>query len=129
MATFKVKACGQGFYNFNDAASSTDNRYCLVIKDVTGTTKLVSLDEDEFVMDAFTVDTNVVVGTGKKLVCVPQESAISDLTDSSGGTANNTVEAIGSTYSQSEVRNNFADLSANVNDILAVLRTHKLIAT
>lgn len=37
------------------------------------------------------------------------------LTDSSGGTANTTVQAIGGTYSQSEVANNFADVAAAIN--------------
>ena len=37
------------------------------------------------------------------------------LTDNTGGTANTTLESIGTTYSQSAVRNNFADLAAMVN--------------
>lgn len=44
------------------------------------------------------------------------------LTDSSGGTANDTLEAIGGVYSQTEVRNNFADLAAKVNEILTLLQ-------
>ena len=58
-----------------------------------------------------------------------QEAAIASLTDSSGGTANNTVQAIGGSYSQSEVANNFADVTAKINAILTVLRNHGLIAT
>ena len=41
------------------------------------------------------------------------------LTDSSGGTANTTVQAIGGVFSQSEIANNFADLAAQHNALLA----------
>lgn len=37
------------------------------------------------------------------------------LTDNSGGTADTTLQSIGGTYTQAEVRNNFADLAAFVN--------------
>lgn len=39
------------------------------------------------------------------------------LTDSSGGTADATVAAIGTEFSQAEIANNFADLAAQVNAI------------
>jgi hypothetical protein len=55
-------------------------------------------------------------------------AAIASLTDNSGGTANNTLEAIGAVYSQTEVRNNFADLAAKVNAILQALRDAEIIA-
>lgn len=58
-----------------------------------------------------------------------QEAAIVSLTDSSGGTANDTLQAISGTYVQAEVANNFADLAAKVNAILVALRNHGLIAT
>lgn len=57
-----------------------------------------------------------------------QPSAIASLTDSSGGTANDTVQAVGGTYSQSEVANNFADVTAKINAILVALRAHGIIA-
>lgn len=38
------------------------------------------------------------------------------LTDASGGTANRAVQAIGATYVQAEVANNFADLARFIND-------------
>jgi hypothetical protein len=41
------------------------------------------------------------------------------LTDSSGGTASNTIAAIGGSYSQAEVRNAVASLAAKVNLLLA----------
>lgn len=45
---------------------------------------------------------------------VPNPTAAT-LTDNSGGTANTTLESIGTTYSQTAVRNNFADLASMVN--------------
>lgn len=56
-------------------------------------------------------------------------AAITSLTDSSGGTADDTIAAIGGTYSQAEVRNGFADLAAKVNAILARLRAAGIIDT
>ena len=47
------------------------------------------------------------------------------LTDSSGGTANTTLQAIGATYAQAEVANNFADVAAQLakirTDIAAIM--------
>ena len=48
--------------------------------------------------------------------------AITDLTDNSGGTAADTIAAIGGTYSQTEVRNAIASLAAKINDINAALQ-------
>lgn len=48
-------------------------------------------------------------------------SGITVLTDSSGGTANNTVQAIGGSFSQSEIANNFADVTAKINEIIQYL--------
>jgi hypothetical protein len=48
--------------------------------------------------------------------------AITTLTDSTGGTASDTLAAIGGTYSQSEVRNMGASLAAKINAILLVLK-------
>lgn len=42
---------------------------------------------------------------------------IAELTDSSGGTASDTLAAIGGTYSQAEVRNSIASLAAKVTAI------------
>lgn len=74
-----------------------------------------------------------------------QEAAITSLTDSTGGTANNTVQALTDPADAPlladnlrddlvanlipELRNNFADLTAKVNSIITVLRNHGLIAT
>ena len=43
------------------------------------------------------------------------------LTDNSGGTAADTIAAIGGTYNQAEVRNAVASLAAKVNALQALL--------
>lgn len=48
-------------------------------------------------------------------------AAIASLTDNSGGTAGDTIAAIGGTYSQTEVRNAVASLAAKINALLAAL--------
>lgn len=55
-------------------------------------------------------------------------AAITSLTDSSGGTANDTIQSVSATYTQAEVANNFADLAAKVNAIIAALRAARVIA-
>lgn len=70
-------------------------------------------------------------GKVRILVSPGAESIAADvgaLTDSSGGTANGTLQAIGGTYSQAEVANNFADLAAKVNAIRTALRAAGLMA-
>lgn len=56
-------------------------------------------------------------------------AAIPNLTDNSGGTANDTIAAIGAAYSQAEIRDGLADLAAKVNAILAALRTAGIIVS
>lgn len=46
---------------------------------------------------------------------------IAELTDSSGGTASDTLAAISGTYTQSEIRNSIASLAAKINAILGQL--------
>lgn len=48
--------------------------------------------------------------------------AITSITDSSGGTASNTIAVIGATYDQAEVRNAVASLAAKQQEILVILR-------
>ena len=48
-------------------------------------------------------------------------TGITALTDNTGGTADNTLVAISGTYVQAEIRNNFADLAAKVNELRAAL--------
>ncbi len=52
---------------------------------------------------------------------------ITSLTDSSGGTASNTLAAISATYVQAEVRNSIASLAAKVEAILQELRDSRTI--
>ncbi len=49
-------------------------------------------------------------------------AAITSLTDNSGGTGTDTIAAISAAYSQTEVRNAVASLTAKVNAILVSLR-------
>lgn len=51
-----------------------------------------------------------------------QPTAITDLTDNSGGTDSDTIAAIGGTYSQSEVANAIASLAAKINELNAALQ-------
>jgi len=62
---------------------------------------------------------------------VVQPSAITSLTDSTGGTADNTLIDVTSAglADPAKVNDNFADLSAKVNAILAAIRSEGLIAT
>jgi hypothetical protein len=48
-------------------------------------------------------------------------TAITQLTDNSGGTASDTIAAIGATYSQTEVANAVASLAAKIDEILTAL--------
>ena len=69
---------------------------------------------------------------GKVRVYVHPFGAVSSdvgaLTDSSGGTANGTLQAIGASYAQAEVANNFADVAAKINAIRTALRAAGLMA-
>lgn len=56
------------------------------------------------------------------------QAAIASLTDNSGGTANDTLADVEATYTEATLANNFADLAAKVNAILAALRKAKIIA-
>lgn len=55
-----------------------------------------------------------------------QPSAITDLTDNSGGTDSDTIAVIGGTYSQSEVANAIASLAAKINEINAALQASQV---
>lgn len=60
--------------------------------------------------------------------CAAPAVDVGALTDSSGGTANGTLQAIGSSYAQAEVANNFADVAAKINAIRTALRAAGLMA-
>jgi predicted RecA/RadA family phage recombinase len=61
------------------------------------------------------------------------QAAITSLTDNTAGTANNVLQALadGTTYATdvAAIRNNFADIGAKVNEILAAMRTAGIIDT
>lgn len=54
--------------------------------------------------------------------------AITSFTDNSGGTAADTIAAIGATYDQAEVRNAVASLAAKIEEILDALRNEDIIS-
>lgn len=58
-----------------------------------------------------------------------QASAITDLTDNSGGTGSDTIAAIGGTYSQTQVANAIASLAAKVNELNAALQAAGITAS
>jgi len=83
-------------------------------------------DDDTFTL---TQSTNSHIGKAVRFVATgttivefdahnPPPGALTELTDSSGGTANDTVAAIEATYVQATIANNFADLAAKVNFLL-----------
>lgn len=83
-------------------------------------------DDDTFTL---TQSTNSHIGkavrfiaTGTAMVAYdadnPPPGALTELTDSSGGTANDTLAAVEATYVQATLANNFADLAAKVNFLL-----------
>jgi hypothetical protein len=57
------------------------------------------------------------------------QTAITSITDSSGGTASDTIAAIGATYDQDEVRNAVASLAAKVEALTVALESAGIIAT
>ncbi len=83
-------------------------------------------DDDTFTL---TQSTNSHIGkvvrfvaTGTVMVAFdadnPPPGLVTELTDSSGGTANDTLAAVEATYVQATLANNFADLAAKVNSLL-----------
>lgn len=58
-----------------------------------------------------------------------QASAIADLTDSTGGTADGTLSAVSGSGADSAINNNFAELAADIDAIKAALRGVGIIAS
>jgi hypothetical protein len=56
-------------------------------------------------------------------------ATIASLTDSSGGTAGDTIADVPGTYTEATLAAQLASLAAKVNLILARLRANKIIAT
>lgn len=98
----------------------TNSYYCWILVEGDGYLKgkASSLTDTAAVGDTLAV----VAAAGTVDTMATEPSALTDLTDSSGGTANTTVQAIGGTYSQSEVANNFADVTAAINKLNAIVR-------
>ncbi len=57
------------------------------------------------------------------------QAAIVSITDSTGGTGNDTLVAVSGSGDDAEINNNFADLAAKIQEILVALRAIGLIAT
>lgn len=51
--------------------------------------------------------------------CLDGVASLTAFTDNSGGTAADTIAAIGATYDQDEVRNAVASLAAKINSIIS----------
>ena len=66
---------------------------------------------------------------GTLLAVGAQQANIVSLTDSSGGTASDTIAAISATPTQAEVANAVASLAAKVNAVLSALETNGLLAS
>lgn len=90
------------------------------------------------------VDGNVIIGatntaeirvgaSGKKIgffgvTAVVQQADIGALTDSTGGTADNTVAAVSGSGADATINNNFADLIDQINQLRTTLRNYGLMA-
>lgn len=69
------------------------------------------------------------IHSGGTKIMGAQGSAITGLTDNSGGTAADTIAAIGATYSQTEVQNAVASLAAKIESVLTALENQGIIAS
>ncbi len=59
---------------------------------------------------------------------IGDQTAIADLTDSTTGTANDTLTDVGGAFDQATLNNNFADVAAKINAIIARLESAGLLA-
>lgn len=65
---------------------------------------------------------------GGELTRNPMQAAITNITDSTGGTTDGTLAAAGAVYDQAVINNNFADVAAKLNAILTALRNANIIS-
>lgn len=72
-----------------------------------------------------TVKVDFLAGSKRQV----NQSAITSLTDSSGGTASDAIAVIGGTYDQAEVRNAVASLAAKVEALTVALESAGIIAS
>jgi hypothetical protein len=54
------------------------------------------------------------------------QAVVAELTDSTGGTANDTVQDVTASFNQTILNDNFADLNAKINGVLQILAAHGL---
>jgi hypothetical protein len=89
-----------------------------------GSLKNVHVYEDGTYPSAIETDGVIEAGqlvVGGSNVVVGDQPNIVSLTDSTGGTADNTVQDVGASFNQATLNNNFADLTAKINQILTAL--------
>jgi hypothetical protein len=78
---------------------------------------------------ALAVDPNAQVVGFFGATPATQAPALSLLSDTTTGVASSTVVDVGPAFSQSQVDNNFAALTAKVNALIAALKRHGLMAS
>lgn len=110
-----------GTPDFGDIAGDLD-----LATQVTGQLKLEN-GGTESDLSATGPGITVQANSGDPLT-VQQEANIAALTDSTGGTANDTLVAISGTGDDANINDNFADLAAKVNAILSLLQALKAMA-
>lgn len=64
-----------------------------------------------------------------QVAAMAKAAVVVALTDSTTGTANDTVSDVGGAFNQATLNNNFADLAAKINAILTALKNAGLMAT
>ena len=80
-------------------------------------------------MRAATVLEKIGAATTSVFGTVKQSAAVADLTDNTGGTADDTVAAVSGTGDDATINNNLADLAAKVNELLANERSAGQLST
>lgn len=121
-------------YVTNDDAAAVEtsgyfNAYAARI--MTGDQLIVSLDLD----GAKTIRTYMVVNTANVITLVRETTAVTGdqttiaaLTDSTTGSANDTLSDVGGAFNQATLNNNFADVAAKINAIRTALINSGLIS-
>lgn len=74
------------------------------------------------------VDGGQIKGQATASGAPAQAAALTNLTDSSGGTANDTVAAVSGSGADADINNNFADLTAKVNALITACRNAGILA-
>lgn len=98
--------------------------------DLASTFAAASYDRCHVMVDHTTLGWSLYVSDGTtwtRMFAVEQTPTIVDITDSTGGTGNDTLVAIAGSGDDAEINNNFADLAAKQQEIIDALRDHGLI--